>query len=386
MKILYHHRIASKDGQYVHIEEIVTALKELGHEIIMVEPRSIKDKQFGKSSKVVSLVRKFLPGYIHEWIEFFYTIHDFIQLFKTIKKTQPDCIYERYNLFLPSGIWIKKLFKIPLVLEVNSPLFNERDKNDGISSKALALWTENYVWQSADLVLPVTHVLADIMMSRNILKDKIRVIPNGINKNKFIHQKIDDQAVKNKFNLKNKLILGFSGFVRDWHRLDIVIDAIASHKTENWHLLLVGDGPVRQRLEAQAEELGVADRVTFTGLISRDLIPEYVAAFDIALQPEVVAYASPLKLFEYMALGKAILAPDRPNIKEILTDEEDCLLFSPDQKDDFILKLELLAQSPNLQKKIGLGAIDTVNNKGLYWQENAKTIANLFSELKKFKD
>ncbi len=270
MKILYHHRIASKDGQYVHIEEIVNALIELGHEIIMVEPHSIKDKAFGKSSNIVSKIRNFLPGYIHEWIEFFYSIFDFLKLSYTIIKTKPDCIYERYNLFLPSGIWAKKIFKLPLILEVNAPLFNERDINDGISSKKLALWTENYVWKSADLVLPVTSVLAEIIIAKTGSKDKIQIIPNGINKNKFFHQKIDRNAIKNKFNLQNKLILGFTGFVRKWHRLDIVINAIESHKNENWHLLLVGNGPVRKELEAQAKRLGITDRITFTGLVSRE--------------------------------------------------------------------------------------------------------------------
>jgi len=383
MKILYHHRIASKDGQYVHIDEIVNALIELGHEIIMVEPNSIKDTQFGKSSIIVSKLRALLPGFIHEWMEFFYSIYDFIKLCKTIIETKPDCIYERYNLFLPSGIWAKKIFNLPLILEVNSPLFNERDENEGVSSKNLALWTENFVWRSADYVLPVTAVLAEIIKSRNVSENKIHVIPNGINKVKFFCQTIDNNAVKNKFNLQNKLILGFTGFVREWHRLDIVIDAIKVHENENWHLLLVGDGPVRASLEEQAKKLDIIDRITFTGLISRDQMPEYVAAFDIALQPEVVPYASPLKLFEYMALGKAILAPDRPNIKEILTDKENSLLFLPEKEGDFLGKLELLAQSSDLQKKLGLAAMEAVSNKGLYWQENSKKIINLFSELKK---
>ena len=383
MKILYHHRIASKDGQYVHIEEIVNAIKELGHEIIMVEPRSVTEKQFGKSSGVVQKIRRFLPGYVHEWIEFFYSIFDFLKLCRVIIKTKPDCIYERYNLFFPSGIWAKKIFRLPLLLEVNAPLYDERSDNDGISVKKLALWSECYVWKSADFVLPVTLVLAEIIKARNVSEDKIKVIPNGINKNEFIKQKINKNTIINKYGLQNKLVLGFTGFVREWHRLDKVLDAISLHKNENWHLLLVGDGPVLAQLEDQANRLGIADRVTFTGLISREQVPEYVAAFNIALQPEVVPYASPLKLFEYMALGKAILAPDRDNIKEILSDKEDCLLFKPEQEDDFINQLELLAESQDYQYQLGAAAIQTINDKELYWQENAKKILILFKSLEK---
>ncbi len=75
--------------------------------------------------------------------------------------------------------------------------------------------------------------------------------------------------------------------------------------------------------------LGIASRVHFTGIVERDDVAKYVAAFDIALQPAVVAYASPLKLFEYLALGKAIVAPGQPNIREILTHEKNALLFDP---------------------------------------------------------
>jgi glycosyltransferase involved in cell wall biosynthesis len=71
------------------------------------------------------------------------------------------------------------------------------------------------------------------------------------------------------------------------------------------------------------------ERVTFTGVVPRERIPEYVAAFDIALQPAVVPYASPLKVFEYLALGKAIVAPRQPNIEEILTDRLNAFCLIP---------------------------------------------------------
>jgi glycosyltransferase involved in cell wall biosynthesis len=92
----------------------------------------------------------------------------------------------------------------------------------------------------------------------------------------------------------------------------------------------VGDGPARAAIESLTESLGIPDRVTVTGIIDRDEVARYVGVFDIALQPDVVEYASPLKLFEYMALGKAIIAPDRANIREILTHGRDALLFDPD--------------------------------------------------------
>ena len=107
--------------------------------------------------------------------------------------------------------------------------------------------------------------------------------------------------------------------MRDWNGLEPVIDQLARTDGQRWFLLVVGDGPARAALEERARDLGVATRVRFTGVVRREEIPALVSAFDIALQPAANPYASPLKLFEYLALGRAIVAPDQPNIREVLT-------------------------------------------------------------------
>lgn len=103
-------------------------------------------------------------------------------------------------------------------------------------------------------------------------------------------------GAKMRLGLEGAVVLGFTGFVRDWH-VHRIIDWMASPQApQGTHLLVVGDGPVRAELEAQAQRLGLADRVTFTGVIHRDQVPSFVAAFDMALQLHVVTpYASPLK-------------------------------------------------------------------------------------------
>jgi glycosyltransferase involved in cell wall biosynthesis len=137
---------------------------------------------------------------------------------------------------------------------------------------------------------------------------------------------------------------------------------------------------VRAALEATARGLGVSDRVTITGVIERDQVAGYISAFDIALQPEVVAYASPLKLFEYMALGRAIVAPDAPNIREIVTDGIDCLLFDPEQPDGLAAALHRLAGDAGLRERLGHGAIAKIAERRLTWRDNAIKVAALAAE------
>ena len=105
-----------------------------------------------------------------------------------------------------------------------------------------------------------------------------------------------------------------------------------------------------------------------------------VQRFDIALQPDVVAYASPLKMFEYLALGKPILAPDTANIREILSDRENALLFDPSGEGFSDLLLEL-CETPELRDSLGVAALNTIETQQLYWDGNANEIVDIFSNL-----
>jgi hypothetical protein len=120
VKILYHHRVASKDGQYVHIEELIRALRERGHEVILVAPPLADKQRFGSEGGIVPYLKQYIPGAIYELLEFFYSFVAYRKLAAAIRKYRPDCIYERYSLYMPAGIWAKRHFRLPLLLEVNA--------------------------------------------------------------------------------------------------------------------------------------------------------------------------------------------------------------------------------------------------------------------------
>lgn len=381
MKILYHHRTRSKDGQYVHIEEMIEALRKQGHEVIIVAPPSAESEAFGSDAGFVSWLKRHLPKWFYELMELAYSLVAYRRLARAVRLHRPDCLYERYNLFLPAGIWLKRRYKLPMLLEVNAPIFEERARYDGLSLKRLARWSQGYAWRNADYVLPVTQVLGDIVASYGVDPQRIVVIPNGINEERFAEAP-DTQSAKAALGLQDKLVLGFTGFVRDWHGLDKVIDLIAQDPPESSrHLLVVGDGPVRAALEQQARELNISHRVSFTGIVGRDDVARYVAAFDIALQPAVVAYASPLKLFEYLALGKAIVGPAQPNLMEILKDGHNAVLFDPEHSHGLPQAISRLCEDVTLRQSIGNNAHKTITEQKLTWNANATRATDLFKSM-----
>lgn len=380
MKILYHHRIASKDGQYVHVEEMINSFRKLGHEVIIVGPSVVDNDEFGSEGGFVSVLKRYTPKFLYEIAEFGYAFYAFIKLSKAVKVHNPDFIYERYNLYMPAGIWTKKIFRLPLLLEINAPLFDERSKFDGIALSWLARWTERYTWKNADRVLPVTRVLANRVIQEQVSDDCITVIPNGIDPDKF-EGHLEPDVAKKKLDLSGKLVLGFTGFMRDWHGLEYVLELLAGEGRENWFLLLVGDGPARDGLVNRASELGLTDRMLITGVVERDKIADYVSTFDIALQPDVVEYASPLKLFEYLALGRAIVAPAKANILEVLTDNKNSVLFEPGDKRAFVSAIEKLCIDAKLRKKISSNAKQLISEQGYYWDTNAKKVLEIAEKL-----
>lgn len=379
MKILYHHRIRSKDGQYVHVEELTQALREAGHELIMVGPAAVEHEAFGADAGAVAWLKRRLPKPVYELLELAYAVLDYAKLARAVRRHRPDCLYERYNLYLPSGVWLKRRYKLPMLLEVNAPLYDERKKYGGIGLDRLARWSERYAWRGADYVLPVTRVLAERVAGEGVPRSRIVVVPNGINPRRFGGAPATAEA-KRRLGLERRFVLGFVGFMREWHGLENIIDLIAVPGDER-SLLLVGDGPARPALEARARRLGVSERVRFTGIVARDRVADCIAAFDVALQPDVVPYASPLKLFEYLALGRVVVAPATPNIREILTDGVNAVLFTPGDYGALARAVDRASRDAALRERLANGARATIAERGLTWGANAERVAALFAQL-----
>jgi glycosyltransferase involved in cell wall biosynthesis len=371
LRILYSHRIQSRDGQSVHVEELIAAFRALGHQVTVVGPRAYEQSGFGGESRLVSAARRLLPAALAELAELVYNLPAYRRLASACREVRPDLIYERYNLFYLAGTWLAKRTGIPLFVEVNSPLALEREKHGGLKLRGLARASEHFVWRRADMVLAVTEVLRGHVLAAGATPGRVRVVPNGVVLERFSATPAAARGVP---------VLGFVGFVRDWHGLDAVIGGMAEHPDPPVVFVVVGEGPARPGLEALAASLGIADRVRFTGLVPHADVPATVQEFDIALQPRVVEYASPLKIFDYMAAGRAIVAPDQPNIREILAHERTALLFDPARPGAMWNAVARLLADPALRSRLGAAARAELEARDFTWRGNAARIVRWAEE------
>lgn len=372
MRILYSHRVQSRDGQSVHIEELIRALRAQGHVVRAEGPGFYDQAGFGGESRLIAAIRRILPRFAQELAELAYNIPAYHRLRSAHAAFNPDVIYERCNLFYLAGTRLSRRTGTPLLLEVNAPLAEERHAHGGLSLYRLARALEHRSWRAAGAVLPVTTVLSGMVRQAGVPAERVHVIANGVDPARFPPRPEKPEGAP--------VELGFVGFVRDWHGLDAVIDGMAESRVP-CILTIVGDGPARPALQAQASRLGLSDRVRFTGTIPPEKVPGAVSRFDIALQPKATSYASPLKIFDYMAAGCAIVAPAQPNILEVLVDGDTALLFDPSSPGAFWHAISRLIEDATLRRRLGAQARAAIAAEGRTWEANAQTVTEIARKL-----
>ena len=380
MKILYSHRTKSADGQYLHIKALTDALRDRGHQVEIASPdRASADADHPLDAAAgAGAIRRIIPAPFHEAVERAYSIASYSKLEIHARKFRPDIVYERYCLFYGAGIGLARARAIPLLLEVNAPLAAERAKYGGLAFPRSAAKNEAHIWRSADRILPVTKTLARLVEGAGVPAEKITIVGNAVD-SAFTKQH-DARNIRQRHAIGDAIILGFAGFVRDWHRLDMVIGYLAARRDRNLRLLIVGDGDACADLRAMARERGVSEKLVITGVIQRDEAPAHVASFDIALQPAATPYSSPLKLVEYLAAGRAIVAPRMENIIETIGDEQAGLLFKPGDEASFAAALDALVESEDLRDQYGEAARSAFSKHGRLWSDNARLVEEISME------
>jgi len=375
--MIYHHRTQGVDAQGIHIHEMNKAFKKLGyivHKVSIYDDEAVgSESRSGLLSRIVAT----LPGPVYELLELGYNIPGTLRLYLAVRKLRPRFIYERYSLYNLAGAFVSRLTGIPLILEVNSPLAYEKAKYGTLYCKRLAQRCETFAVNSAHSTIAVSEVLRGMLVAEGGNADRITVMHNGVNPEEYQTNSHPTESVT-----QNRITLGFVGWFRDWHGLSemlITLDELGAFHG-NVHLQLIGDGPLRPRLEALIAERGLSEHVTITGALSRCDLLRTLPELDIALQPAATSYASPMKLFEYMAAGKAIVAPAQANIREILRDGENGLLFTPGDWRHMVSRVMELISEPAKIRRIGDAASKDIEQNDRTWLGNAKRVVALLNK------
>jgi glycosyltransferase involved in cell wall biosynthesis len=414
-------------GASVHVRELVAALSQAGHSVSVISP-AIEDKghrgewakrnlsalpmlsdltvAFASADNNVRLFPVYPPQEhlfqgrpaIDDFEEFldaktrirqelrnlFYNSVLYNRALDYLLLSHVDFIYERYALFGYAGIRLARELGVPHILEVNAPLAYEQEKMRGLEMKALALAAERRIFCETDLVVVVSQTLKAFVEACGVPASRIRILPNAINPELFVADG-DGKSVRTRYELDGKRVIGFVGSLKSWHGTETLLEAFHKLQTTdaNTHLLIVGDGPERQKLEQHVEVNGLGSTVTFTGNVPHEDIPHYIAAMDVTAAPYVPNenfYFSPIKIFEYMVMGKPVIAGRIGQVEEVIVDGETGVLYEPGNIAQLTAGLAKLTGDAQFSHHLGKNARAWVE-KERTWDNNARQVVEVVWKL-----
>lgn len=378
MNILYHHRTRLEDAQGIHVEAMVRAFRNLGHQVDVVSLVPSTPAPGASASRLSRLTRN-APPWLYEALSLGYNLYGYRALAQAIRRQRPDMMYERYALNTMCGILASRRFGVPLLLEVNAPLAREQEALGALVFKRLARGTERWICAHSTRTIAVSGVLRDLLIEAGVPAGRLVVMPNGIDPGEF-HPGICGDAVRRRYSLDGKTVVGVVGWFRPWHGIGLLVQALHEHGAfgdTRTRVLLVGDGPACEPLRAYLSRHHLEHAVTITGAVPRHEVPAHIAALDIAVQPMATDYACPMKLIEYMGTGRCVVAPDQPNIRELVDDGATGFLFTPGSAASLGAALVTLLRHPERRATAGARAHATVAARAWYWEANARRAVEL---------
>jgi glycosyltransferase involved in cell wall biosynthesis len=273
----------------------------------------------------------------------------------------PAFVWSHHELFQTTGVSLARRLSVPLVQFVDAPQVWEA-RRWGVRrlgwGGVLERVGERPQLRAADVVACVSDEVAAVVVEMGVPRQQIVVTPVGVDLQRF-GPHASRQNMRRRLGLQNRFVIGWVGSFRPFHSLHLALEATKrlQESVPEAALLLVGDGQERRRTQALADEMRV--HAVFTGTIPYEQVAGHVAAMDVAVILGAGGQAfhySPLKLREYMASARPVVAMRAGEVGRILRDGVDGLLVQPGDASALARAIRLLYDRPDLRHRIGAAA------------------------------
>ncbi|HXJ06270.1 MAG TPA: glycosyltransferase family 4 protein [Candidatus Acidoferrum sp.] len=388
MQFIYHHRTMGRSSQAMHIRSMVEALKADGHKVTIVSPPGVdplesagmmpflrKADQARGFQRVWKYISCQCPQFVFEILEILYNLFLPFRLFPILWRQPNAVLYERHAYFMFMGVFLGKWLRRPVVLEVNELAGFTRAR--GLIMERLARRIDAWVFSRASHILCVSSVLAGEAKQRGARSEKVHVVPNAIDPNRF-RSTTPEQSLRSRLGLEGSIVIGHVGLFYRWDRLDVLIEAARNIRDRHPEIkvLLVGDGPEMENLKRTSFRLGMESAIIFSGPVPRAKVASYIDAMDICVLPDSNAFGSPIALFEFMAMGKPCVVPDLGPMRDIIEDLLTGIMFPHGDHAALEKALLGLTEDSVLRFRIGARAKQAVFERHT-WAANARFLVQL---------
>jgi len=347
-------------GASLHLRSLAAALARRGHELVVVCARADGPNPVPPGAQVVELPSEAQV----RWL-----IGEF-------DSAGIETVLERYSLPSGAALVAARALGLPFTLEVNAPLADEAARFRGLQDVDMWRERERKLLADADRVVVVSTALLDHALDAGARPGAVSVVPNGVQLELF--RRGGREAMRHQLGIDAAtIVIGFAGSLKPWHGVGLLLEAFASLPS-SYRLLILGEGPEREPLAAQARRLGLGARAIFTGAVLHAEIPAHLDAMDIGAAPfEPMAgfYFSPLKVVEYLAAGLPVVASGQGDLPLLVGDAG--ILYEPGSQDELTGALRRLGEDSALRSRLGRNAATRAAT--LDWDSVAARVENVLA-------
>lgn len=373
-------------GAASHIKGVVEGLESLGAEVQIISNDLIAG--LNVSDDRLSVIPPQAGGSTRALFE----IHNNLVFTRgavpLIEQAEPDFIYQRYARFSWAGVVAALRIKRPLFLEYNGSEVWVGRHWDRVGSLDLLERYERLNLDAAARIFVVSDVERRNLEARGVRSEKIVVNPNGVDVERF-RPRVGGADTRRELGIaEDEIVAGFVGTFGPWHGVEKLAEAIKSMPASlRVRFLLVGSGSLHADIEKQLESEMKAGRVIFTGSVAHDRVPKLLDACDILVAPHIPLtdgsefFGSPTKIFEYMSMGKGIVASRLGQIGEVLVDGETALLVAPGDVGELMSAIKRLVEDKELRESLGNKAREVAKREHT-WQHNARRVLDEFKSVR----
>ncbi|HVF22298.1 MAG TPA: glycosyltransferase family 4 protein [Pyrinomonadaceae bacterium] len=369
-------------GAASHMKGVVEALRALGIELEIISNDEIAGFDIADPRFTI------IPPETAGGTRALFDIHNNLVFTRAavplIERVRPDFLYQRYARFSWAGVAAAVHTGRPLFLEYNGSEVWVGRHWDRVGSLGLLERYERLNLLAAARIFVVSEVERRNLEARGVAAEKIVLNPNAVDVELF-QPGINGKQVRDDLGIKSTdLVAGFVGTFGPWHGVVELAQAIKMLPRElPVRFLFVGSGSLHGEVERVLHAERESGRVIFTRAVAHDRVPALLDACDILIAPHVPLadgsdfFGSPTKIFEYMAMGKAIVASRLGQIGEVLSHDETALLVEPGNVNELAAAIVRLVESDELRGRLGPAARDAAV-KNHTWNHNARRVLEAY--------
>ena len=343
-RVLLLYTVLGRGGDAVQLQVMGEALRRMGWEPAIVGGRPLRPYCFTGTLDRSRRSLKLLPWWTRDLLEYLLNLVVLVRGLRVSFRFRPQLILEHMTPYGPAGLLLSRILRVPLVLHLDAPFAAERSfRGEGIFTTLHGAAVRRAARRAVAVALG-TEFSRDHYLALGVSADKVVLVRNGVLARELRPPRAEAPGAP---------VIGFVGSLACWHRVDLLVDAVAELRSKGLpvSLTIVGMGEDYPKVAARVAHLELGNAVRFTGPLDREATLSAIESFQVAVLPHTLTTGSPMKLFDYAACRVPMVAPDLPNLRQVWGTAA-AAYFTPGDPAALARAIGELLASPGLRREL----------------------------------